>query len=178
MPHGKWKRFFKKDNACRRNECLYHSHQACFSNSLLFLLNAVYSGQWKLSFGTPPFRGHKILSRKNVHIIYVSNASIEGTPLFTGKGHYFNLRLAARAKMSLSRAQNIFIPANTINTWWLIPKETVNFVSRGGAGPGLLFLLALTPSFIASSPLACMVYTWSILSFEKENERLPAAYTA
>ena len=88
----------------------------CFSNSLLFLLNAVYSGQWKLSFGTPPFRGHKILSRKNVHIIYVSNASIGGTPLFTGKGHYFNLRLAARAKMSLSQAQNIFMPAHTINT--------------------------------------------------------------
>ena len=39
--------------------------------------------------GTPPFREHKILSRKNAHIIYVSNASIEGTPLFTGKGPFF-----------------------------------------------------------------------------------------
>ena len=39
--------------------------------------------------GTPPFRGHKILSRKNAHINYVSNASIERTPLFTGKGPFF-----------------------------------------------------------------------------------------
>ena len=28
MPHGKWKRLIKKNNAFRRNECLYHSHQA------------------------------------------------------------------------------------------------------------------------------------------------------
>ena len=39
--------------------------------------------------GTLPFRGHKILSRKNAYIIYVSNASIEGTPLFSGKGPFF-----------------------------------------------------------------------------------------
>ena len=39
--------------------------------------------------GTPPFTGHKILSRKDAHIIYASNASIEGTPLFTGKGPFF-----------------------------------------------------------------------------------------
>ena len=37
--------------------------------------------------GTPPFRGHKVLSRKNAPI-YVSNASIEGTPLFTVKGPF------------------------------------------------------------------------------------------
>ena len=38
--------------------------------------------------GTPPFRGPKILSRTNAHIIYVSNVSIEGT-LFTVKGPVF-----------------------------------------------------------------------------------------
>ena len=74
--------------------------------------------------GTTPFREHKILSRKNAHIIYVSNASIEGTPLFTGKernpfsGSYFNPRLATWAEMSPRQAQNIFMPATTINTYF------------------------------------------------------------
>ena len=31
--------------------------------------------------GTPPFRGHKIWSRRNVQIIFVFVISIEGTPL-------------------------------------------------------------------------------------------------
>ena len=70
--------------------------------------------------GTLPSRGHKILSPKNAYIIYVSNVSIEGTPLFSGKGPffwvYFNPRLATWAEMSLSQAQNIFMPATTINT--------------------------------------------------------------
>ena len=39
--------------------------------------------------GTPPCRGHKIWSRKNFHAIFVSVTSIEGTPLFRGKGHFF-----------------------------------------------------------------------------------------
>ena len=39
--------------------------------------------------GTPPFSGHKIWSWKNVHIIFVQSvSSIEGTPLFRGKGHF------------------------------------------------------------------------------------------
>ena len=45
--------------------------------------------QWNLSFGTSPFRGHKIWSQKNVHLIFVFVTSIEGTPLFRGKGHVF-----------------------------------------------------------------------------------------
>ena len=45
--------------------------------------------QWNLSFETPPFRGHKIWSRENVHLIFVFVTSIEGTPLFRGKGHLF-----------------------------------------------------------------------------------------
>lgn len=32
--------------------------------------------QWNLSFGTPPFRLHKIWSRKNVQIVFVSVTSI------------------------------------------------------------------------------------------------------
>ena len=39
--------------------------------------------------GTPPFSRHKIWSWKNVHIIFVQSvSSIEGTPLFRGKGHF------------------------------------------------------------------------------------------
>ena len=71
--------------------------------------------------GTPPFRGHKILVRKNAHIIYGSNASIKKGHLYSLErdpfsGSYFNPRLAARAEMSLSQAQNIFMPTTTINT--------------------------------------------------------------
>ena len=40
--------------------------------------------------GTLLFRAQKILSRKNVHIIFVFATSMEGTLLFTrGKGHFF-----------------------------------------------------------------------------------------
>ena len=35
------------------------------------------------------FRGHKIWSRKKVHIIFVFVSFIEGTPLLRGKGHFF-----------------------------------------------------------------------------------------
>ena len=42
---------------------------------------------------TTPFRGHKIWSRKNVHIIiFVFVTSVEGTPLFRGKRHFFWVR--------------------------------------------------------------------------------------
>ena len=47
---------------------------------------------WNTSIrGTPLFRGHKIWSRKKVHIIFVFITSIEGTRLFRGKrkGHFF-----------------------------------------------------------------------------------------
>ena len=45
--------------------------------------------QWNLLWntsiqGTTPLRGHKIWSRKNAHIIFVSITSIDGTPLLTG----------------------------------------------------------------------------------------------
>ena len=44
---------------------------------------------WDTSIqGTPPFRGHKIWSRKNVHIIFVSVTSVVGAPLFRGKGNF------------------------------------------------------------------------------------------
>ena len=38
---------------------------------------------------SPPFKGHKLRSRKNVHMIFVFVTSIEETPLFRGKGHFF-----------------------------------------------------------------------------------------
>ena len=47
---------------------------------------------WDTSIlGTPPFWVHKIWSRKNVHIFFVSVTSIEGTPIFSGKGHIFGV---------------------------------------------------------------------------------------
>ena len=51
---------------------------------------AVESHLWDTSIkGTPqaPFRGRKIWSRKNVHIIFVFVISTD--PLFRGKGHFF-----------------------------------------------------------------------------------------
>ena len=38
---------------------------------------------------SPLFKGRKLRSRKNVHMIFVFVTSIEGTPLFRGKGHLF-----------------------------------------------------------------------------------------
>ena len=64
-------------------------------HSLKKTVKAVYSGQWNLSFPTPLIKGHfrsgdaKFFSRKNAYIIYVSNASIEGTLLFTLAGTPF-----------------------------------------------------------------------------------------
>ena len=45
--------------------------------------------QWNLSFGTPLLRGHKLWSRKNAHIIFLCVTSIERTPLFREKKHFF-----------------------------------------------------------------------------------------
>ena len=42
---------------------------------------------------------------------------------------HFNPRLKARAKMSLSRAQNIFMPAN-INSTVVIPQLAVSYISK------------------------------------------------
>ena len=90
-------------------------------HSLKKTVKAVYSGQWNLSFWTPLIRGHKILVRKNAHIIYGSNTSIKKGHLYSLErdpfsGSYFNPRLATWAEMSLSQAQNIFMPTTTINT--------------------------------------------------------------
>ena len=45
---------------------------------------------WDTSIqGIPLLRGHKVWSRKNVHIIFVSVTSFGGTPLLKGKGDNF-----------------------------------------------------------------------------------------
>ena len=53
--------------------------------------NLVQCNLWDTSIqaGTPPFRGHKIWSWQNLHIIFVFVTSFERTPLFRGKGHFF-----------------------------------------------------------------------------------------
>ena len=52
-----------------------------------------FVAQWNFSFGTPLFKGHphlgnKFWPRENVYIMFVFVTSIEGTPLFRGKGHF------------------------------------------------------------------------------------------
>ena len=59
--------------------------------------------------GTPPFRGHKLWSRKNAHIIFVSVTSIEGTPLFRGKGQFFGV---PKAKFNLHLGDTL-----ALKTW-------------------------------------------------------------
>ena len=68
---------------------------------------------------------------------------------------HFNPRLTARAKMSLSRAQNIFMPAN-INSillfyhWyqWIIGiDESYSFVYIVGAGPEVYTLSLVGKTF-------------------------------
>ena len=45
--------------------------------------------QWNLSFGTPPCRGYKIWSNKNVHHDNLCTVTfIKGTPLFRGRGPF------------------------------------------------------------------------------------------
>ena len=45
---------------------------------------------WDTSIqGTPPFRGHKIWSLKNVQIIFIFVTPVEETPLFRGKEPLF-----------------------------------------------------------------------------------------
>ena len=52
----------------------------------------LYSGTSPLghlcSRDTSSILGHKIWSRKNVHLLFVFVSSIEWTPLFRGKGHF------------------------------------------------------------------------------------------
>ena len=60
-----------------------------FCTRTLFL-NTAEPLLWDTSFqGTPLFKGHKIWSRKNAHVIFVSITSLEGTPLFRGMGLFF-----------------------------------------------------------------------------------------
>ena len=58
--------------------------------------------------GTSPFRGDKIWSRKNVHIIFEFVNSVVGTPPFRGKGHFFwvpkpGLNLHTKDSLALKR---------------------------------------------------------------------------
>ena len=56
---------------------------------LIELINRIlYSGTSPLGH-LCAFRGHKIWQRTNIHIIFLSITSVEGTPLFRGKGHFF-----------------------------------------------------------------------------------------
>ena len=67
-----------------RNRALIHLLHS-YMKDLVLLLNI--SLQWNTSIrGTPPFRAHKIWSWKNVHITFIFVTSVEGTPLFRGKG--------------------------------------------------------------------------------------------
>ena len=59
-----------------------HTHFTC----IYFLANTVEPLLWDTFIHwTRPFRGHKLSSRKNIHITFVPVTSIEGTLLF--KGH-------------------------------------------------------------------------------------------
>jgi len=67
------------------------AHCICYVATIFpwFDISTVELLLWDTSLQeTPPFRGHKIWSRKNVDIIFVSVTSIEGIPLLRGKGHF------------------------------------------------------------------------------------------
>ena len=84
-------------------ECCYYYYYYCHfyehkynDTSVLykywFLIELIsrilYSGTSPLGH-LCPFRGHKIWQRTNIHIIFLSITSVEGTPLLGGKGHFF-----------------------------------------------------------------------------------------
>ena len=67
-----------------------------YNENMLGAPNDGFLLQWNPSFGTPLFQEHLHsedttwnLVPENVHIIFVSITSVEGTPLFRGKGHFF-----------------------------------------------------------------------------------------
>ena len=79
---------------------------------------------WDTSIqGIPLLRGHKVWSRKNVHIIFVSVTSFEGTPLFKGKGDNFwvlksGFNLHSREILALKK--------------WLTTENVEKLKCRGG----------------------------------------------
>ena len=92
-------------HGCRQHHetCTFH---ACGTLKFSERLRACLHGVSQIAnVRTPVYKGHlrsgdKILSRKNVHTIFVSFTSVEGTPLFIEKGHFvfvpeprFNLHL-------------------------------------------------------------------------------------
>ena len=95
------------------------------------------------------------------------------------KGHLYSLA----GTLFLGQAQNIFMPATTINTYfnyWSRGKQLILF-PEVEPDRDYCFFSVLRPCLsqlaASSSPLAYMVYAWSLLRFTKENERLPSAYS-
>ena len=52
-------------------------------------VGSIFCPQWNLSFGTAPFEGHKIWSRKNVHIVFVFVVLYWRDSFIQGKGTLF-----------------------------------------------------------------------------------------
>ena len=70
----------------------FHSHRTRIKRLLRRLKNIGMVSE-KNCIETPwvtaPYRGHKIWSGKDVHMIFISVTYIEGRPLFKGKGQVF-----------------------------------------------------------------------------------------
>ena len=80
---------------------------------------------------SPPFKGRKLRSLKNVHMIFVFVTSIEGTPLFRGKRHFFwvpkprfNHTLALTTKIVDKFKCLLVKMATAFKTWTLSVKIT------------------------------------------------------
>ena len=68
--------------------------------------------------GIPPFRGHKMCSRKNVsHVIFISVAFTEGTPFFRGKGHFFCNRQQNCCRIFQGTKESTLLPLPSIQSW-------------------------------------------------------------
>ena len=75
--------------------------------------------------GAPSFKGHKIWSRKNVHIIFVFVTSFEGTPLFRGKGHCF---WVPKPGFNLHSGDTLALTTKIVDKFkWLPVKMTTAF---------------------------------------------------
>ena len=95
---GLWALWADTDNSYR----LYASKIDVYSNNIIdtralttgnsmcvIYLQSGTSNLGHLYSRDTTFQGTQNLVSKNVHIIFVFVTSIEGTPLFTGKGHFF-----------------------------------------------------------------------------------------
>ena len=107
---------------------------------------------------TTPYRGHKIWSGKDVHMIFISVTYIEGTPLFKGKGQVF---LVLKPGFNLHSADTLALKT------WLTTKKVDIFKCTL-----MTMMAAFTNWTISFTSIYCNIFFR--LSFLNKKQFLPS----